>query len=104
MKDGNNFKEIIGRAMTDEDFLNEFLSDPVKASSDYNLSEEEKTALKAINCEELSKIGTELTERISKSFIDLSTLLACEGDVGHTSSHTNTHASTHSKNSPDEGS
>lgn len=43
------FKDIVARAMTDDDFLNEFLSDPVKATTDYDLSEEEFAALNAID-------------------------------------------------------
>ena len=94
----SKFQDIVSRAMTDEDFLNEFLSDPMKATADYNLSKEEASALNAINREELAQIGDELGERISKGYIDLSML---DMIAEHQSQHTNNHASTHDKKPPE---
>jgi hypothetical protein len=96
----NNFKDIIARAMTDDDFLNEFLSDPIKAAADYNLSEDEIAALSTIDKEELEQVGQELGERISKGYLDFSMLSLSGGgpeEPGHHSSHTNSHNSTHTK-------
>lgn len=94
----SNFKDIIARAMTDDDFLNEFLSDPIKAAADYNLSEDEIAALSTIDKEELAQVGQELGERISKGYLDFSMLsLIGPEEPGHNSSHTNTHTSTHTK-------
>ena len=96
----NNFKDIIARAMTDDDFLNEFLSDPIKAAADYNLTEDEIAALSTIDKEELAQVGQELGERISKGYLDF-TMLNINGigleDPGHNSTHTNSHSSTHTK-------
>ncbi len=93
-----NFKDIIARAMTDENFLNEFLSDPVKATSDYELSDEEVAALKAIDHEELTQIGDELGERISKGYIDLEML----DMIGGHDSTTHTSHTSHSKDTEPE--
>jgi len=95
----SNFKDIVARAMTDDDFLNEFLSDPLKAAADYDLSQEEIAALSTIDKEELVQVGQELGERISKGYLDLSLLSinGLDGDPSHDSSHTNTHTSTHTK-------
>ncbi len=92
------FKDIVARAMTDDDFLNEFLSDPLKATADYNLTQDEIAALNTIDKGELAQIGEELGERISKGYIDFSLLTLTFGqEPAHTSEHTNTHNSTHSK-------
>jgi len=93
------FKDIVARAMTDDDFLNEFLSDPLKASNDYDLSKEEIAALNTIDKGELAKVGEELGERISKGYLDFTMLslgIPDEGP-GHSSTHTNTHGSSHTK-------
>lgn len=96
----NSYKDIVARAMTDEDFLNEFLTDTLKATSDYNLSQDEVAALHCIDRNELHQIGEELGERISKGYLDLSLLnLAMDAstDPAHNSQHTNLHRSTHNK-------
>ena len=91
-----SFKDIVARAMTDDNFLNEFLSDPLKATADYNLSEDEIAALNSIDKRELTQVGQELGERISKGYLDL-TILSLETEPGHLSTHTNSHLSSHSK-------
>ena len=85
-----NFQDIIAKAMTDENFLNEFLSDPLKATEGFDLSDEEIAALQTVDHEELVKIGEELGERISKGYIDLQLLDAI---AGHSSTQHTSHVS-----------
>lgn len=76
--------EVITKALVNEDFRKEFLSDPMKASEGFNLTETELAQLRSVDLSELSQVNTELEERLSKSFINLPNLDA-NSDGEHTS-------------------
>lgn len=63
--------EIITKAIMDEDFRKEFLTNPVKASEGFGLSDEEIAELQNVDLSELEQVNAELEERLSKSFINL---------------------------------
>lgn len=63
---------IIGRAVTDAGFRENLKADPefmvenVKKRWNYDFTDEEVQALKAMNWDELSGVGNELDQRISR--------------------------------------
>ena len=57
---------LIGRAVMDEAFRKLLFSDPDKAFEGYDLTEEEKTILRALDAEEVANFAGKLDERITK--------------------------------------
>jgi len=58
--------QIIGRAVTDADFCETLFSNPEQALEDYNLTDDEKEALKNLKQEDLEDFSTKLDSRITK--------------------------------------
>lgn len=74
--------DVITKAVMDEDFRKEFLSNPEKAAEGFGLSAEEIAELHAIDLSELTQVNAELEERLSKSFINLPTIDDPDGNKG----------------------
>jgi len=62
-------KEIIDRAVKDEDFRNLLFSDPNKALANYQLSDEDRKTLESLNAENFSSVTSELGDRTTKGFL-----------------------------------
>ena len=60
---------IIGRAAVDQKFLKMMLEDPERALEDYELTEKQITALKAIPPEALVRFSDELSKSIGKDML-----------------------------------
>ena len=58
--------QIIGRAVTDPEFRKTLFSNPEQALEDYNLTDDEKEALKNLKQEDLEDFSTKLDSRITK--------------------------------------
>jgi len=58
--------QIIGRAVTDEEFRKLLFSNPEQALAGYDLANEEKEALKNLKPEDLEDFSTKLDSRITK--------------------------------------
>ena len=58
---------IIGKAVTDSEFRTLLFSNPEQALTGYNLTDEEKQALKEMKKEDLEEFGGKLDKRITKS-------------------------------------
>ena len=63
----DSIAEIIARAFTDPGFREQLFSDPDKALSEYDLSEEEKSTLYNLEGETFDAFASEVDQRISKS-------------------------------------
>jgi len=59
-------QSLIGRAVMDEAFRKLLFSDPDKAFEGYDLTEEEKKILRALDAEEVASFAGKLDERITK--------------------------------------
>jgi hypothetical protein len=59
-------EKLFGKAVTDAAFRNELLSNPEKALSGYDLSDDEIKAIKAMDKDSMTKFAGGLDERISK--------------------------------------
>lgn len=66
-------KEIIDRAVKDEDFRNQLFTDPEKALAGYELSEEDKEALKNINADNFDQFAGGLGDRSTKGLWSIGT-------------------------------
>lgn len=62
-------KQIIGRAVVDADYRELLFSDPDEALEEYELTDEESSALKEIEREKFDAVAGELEERISRAGI-----------------------------------
>ena len=62
----DTISQIIGRAVTDAEFRETLFSNPVQALEDYNLTDDEKEALKNLKQEDLEDFSTKLDSRITK--------------------------------------
>ena len=60
---------VIGKAVTDSKFREALFANPDKALAGYNLTEDEKAALKNIDAESMEALAGGLDERISKAFV-----------------------------------
>lgn len=58
--------QIIGRAVIDAEFRETLFSNPEQALEDYNLTDDEKEALKNLKQEDLEDFSTKLDSRITK--------------------------------------
>jgi len=58
---------IIGRAVTDSKFREQLFANPDAVFGEYNLTEEEKDALRKIKQEDLEEFWRKLDKRITKS-------------------------------------
>ena len=58
--------QIIGRAVTDAEFRKTLFSDPEQALQGYDLTEDDKEALKHLKQEDLEDFSTKLDSRITK--------------------------------------
>ncbi len=58
--------QIIGRAVTDADFRETLFSNPEQALQGYDLTEDDKEALKNLKQEDLEEFSTKLDSRITK--------------------------------------
>ena len=63
----NAVQNIIGRAVMDEAFRKLLFSDPDKAFEGYDLTEEEKKILRALDADEVASFAGKLDERITKA-------------------------------------
>lgn len=85
--------QIIAKAIMDEEFREEFLQDPIKASEPFHLNPEEIAQLRTVELSELAQVNVELEERLSKSFINLPAIESNSAE--HTSHGSNSsHSST----------
>lgn len=62
----NAVSQIIGRAVTDADFRETLFSNPEQALQGYDLTEDDKEALKNLKQEDLEEFSTKLDSRITK--------------------------------------
>ncbi len=62
----NAVSQIIGRAVTDADFRETLFSNPEQALQGYDLTEDDKEALKNLKQEDLEDFSTKLDSRITK--------------------------------------
>lgn len=62
-----SLQTIIGRAVMEPEYRDLLFSDPEAALEGYELSEEEKAALKGLELETFDEVASELEERISKA-------------------------------------
>ena len=60
---------VIGKAVSDSKFREALFANPDKALAGYELTDEEKAALKHIDAESMESLAGGLDERISKAFI-----------------------------------
>lgn len=60
-------QQVIGRAITDAEFRQQLIDDARAACSDYDLTEEELTALDALDAASLQAFAGKLDARLSKS-------------------------------------
>jgi hypothetical protein len=60
-------QNLIGRAVMDEAFRKLLFSDPDKAFEGYDLTEEEKKILRALDADEVASFAGKLDERITKA-------------------------------------
>ncbi|PDW03704.1 Franean1_4349 family RiPP [Candidatus Viridilinea mediisalina] len=60
-------QQVIGRAITDAEFRQQLITNARAACADYELSEEELTALEALDHEGLKAFAGQLDARLSKS-------------------------------------
>jgi hypothetical protein len=58
---------VIGRAVTDPEFCDLFFNNPDAALSDYDLTDDEKIALKGVTRDRFDSVQSELEERLSKA-------------------------------------
>jgi hypothetical protein len=58
--------QIIGRAVTDDEFRTLLFSDPTQALAGYDLTDEEVEALSNLKQEDLEDFSTKLDSRITK--------------------------------------
>lgn len=94
----SQINEIITRVVADDEFKNEFLADPMKATEAYELTVADVANLRAIDIVELSLVNQELEERLSKSFINLPTYsLAAINSHGNHSKTTHANHGSHNK-------
>lgn len=61
-----NVQKVIGRLVTDGEFIKSFFEKPDETLKEYELTEEEIAGLKAMKKEEVGKFINSLDERISK--------------------------------------
>ena len=61
-----NVEAIIGKAIMDAAFRQALLADPEKALAGYDLTVDEKAALRTLDSETLTSMGNSLDARISK--------------------------------------
>ena len=62
----DSVSQIIGRAVTDAEFRKTLFSDPEQAFQGYDLTEDDKEALKNLKQEDLEDFSTKLDSRITK--------------------------------------
>ena len=62
-----NVEQIIGKAVVDSEYRELLFTEPDKALEDYELTEEEKSALKGMEREEFDSVASDLEERISRA-------------------------------------
>ena len=62
-------KEIIDRAVKDENFRNLLISNPDKALADYNLSDEDRKILEGLNDDNFDEVAGGLGDRTTKGWI-----------------------------------
>jgi hypothetical protein len=60
-------QQVIGRAITDAEFRQQLIADARAACADYDLTEEELTALDALDGDNLQAFAGQLDARLSKS-------------------------------------
>jgi hypothetical protein len=60
-------QQVIGRAITDAEFRQQLIDDAHAACTDYDLTEEELTALDALDADSLQAFAGKLDARLSKS-------------------------------------
>ena len=73
---------IIGRALTEEDFRNQLVSDPTKALAGYSLDESEKQMLLNLPADAFDELTMDLEDRKSKSgFTGFSSLIGSKDSV-----------------------
>ncbi len=61
-----NIQKVIGRLVTDGEFVKSFFEKPDEALKEYELTEEEIAGLKAMKKEDVGKFAGGLDKRISK--------------------------------------
>jgi hypothetical protein len=59
--------EVIRRALVDDEFRSQLFSDPEAALSGYDLTEEERASLSAMQEQAFDAFASEIEERISRS-------------------------------------
>jgi hypothetical protein len=59
---------LIGRAVLDSEYRKALLANPAEALAGYELTDEERAALNALDAETLDSLAGTLDERLSKSF------------------------------------
>jgi hypothetical protein len=62
-------KEIIGKAVVDEEYRELLFNEPDKALEGYDLTEEERKALREVKRDKFNEAAIELQERLSRSGI-----------------------------------
>ena len=60
---------VIGKAVLDSQFREVLFANPEEALAEYDLTEEETTALRAIDFETMESFAGTLDERISKTYL-----------------------------------
>lgn len=66
----DSIKNILSRAVLEEEFRKILLADPTKALAGYELAEEEKAIFQNLSPEEFEGLLTKLDERISRGIFD----------------------------------
>ncbi|NOK61862.1 MAG: hypothetical protein GFH27_549281n16 [Chloroflexi bacterium AL-W] len=62
----SNVEQIIGRAVTDEDFRQELINNPREACKEYDLTEDELDSLEKLDTQSLQAFAISLDKRITK--------------------------------------
>ena len=62
-----NTRKIVSRAVTDENFRRELFSNPDRIFGEYDLTEDERQALRSIPAETMDDFANQLEKRISMS-------------------------------------
>ena len=60
-------KQVIGRAVVDEEFRTLLFANPAEALNGFDLADEERTQLQTITRDEFDKVTSEVEKRISRA-------------------------------------
>lgn len=66
-----NVEVILGKLVTDQEFRKLLSENPDQALSGYELTDEEKEALRTIDSEKLTALSESLDQRITKAFTNI---------------------------------